>query len=260
MARYITCISGKGGVGKSTTAMNLAAALNLHGKDTTLIDANFTTPNIGIYLGVPILPKTIHEVLSNKSSIENATYIHKSGTKVVPGNISLASLDNVKPQMFKNRIKSLDKKNDFVIIDAAAGLGREALASLEAGNEIIVVTSDELPGVADALKTVRVAQELKKEVLGVVVNRQKDKGMSTQDIEEMLELPVIATIPEDEKMREALDMRDAIVNTHPTSKAAYAYKKLASYVTGDPFYEEPAEQPKEGKSIIMKLLDAFGLT
>src|SRR3989338_1064574 len=128
MARFITIIAGKGGVRKSTTSINLASSLNMMGKTTTIIDANLTTPNVGIYLGVPVVPKTLHDVLAGKFEINEATYIHKSGTKIIPGSLSLDALSNIKPAMLKKKIKDLDKTNDFVIIDAAAGLGREALA------------------------------------------------------------------------------------------------------------------------------------
>ena len=58
VSRIIGCISAKGGVGKTTSAINLAAALNYFGKDVTLVDANLTSPNVGIYLGTPISPVT----------------------------------------------------------------------------------------------------------------------------------------------------------------------------------------------------------
>jgi len=59
ISRVIGCISAKGGVGKTTSAINLAAALHVFGKDVILVDANLTTPNVGVYLGVPIAPVTL---------------------------------------------------------------------------------------------------------------------------------------------------------------------------------------------------------
>ena len=51
MTKVVCCISGKGGVGKSTTSINLGLALHQYGKNTAVLDANLTTPNIGVYLG-----------------------------------------------------------------------------------------------------------------------------------------------------------------------------------------------------------------
>lgn len=259
MARFITIISGKGGVGKSACSINLASALNMLGKSTTIVDANLTTPNVGIYLGMPVLPRTIHDVLAGKRDIDDATYIHRSGTKVIPGNLSLESLGSVKPGMLKKKIQPLSATNDFIIIDAAAGLGREAVAGIEAADEILIVTNDELPAIADALKTVKVCEELKKEVTGVIVNRRKENGVRIKDIEQMLERPVISIIPEDENMREALTKRDAIVHTHPASDAAYGFRKLANFLAGNPYYEEMMVK-QDNRGFMQKMLDALGIT
>ena len=157
------CISGsKGGIGKTTTAINLALSLNNKGKSVILVDANFTSPNVGIYLGHPVTPKSIHEVLSNKIGIEEAMYIHRSGLKLIPGNISLSSLSTVNPDKLKSKVSFLKKDYDFVIIDSAAGLGKESLSALESCDEALIVLNPELPSVTDALKSIRVAQELGK--------------------------------------------------------------------------------------------------
>ena len=64
--RFIGCLAAKGGVGKTTSSINLSAALGHFGKSVILVDGNLTTPNVGIYLGVPIAPVTLHDVLRGK--------------------------------------------------------------------------------------------------------------------------------------------------------------------------------------------------
>jgi len=74
MTKIITLVSGKGGCGKTTTSINLGIALTYFNKDVTVVDADLTTPNIGIHLGVPLVPINLHHVLQNKHSIDEAIY------------------------------------------------------------------------------------------------------------------------------------------------------------------------------------------
>src|SRR3989338_5540064 len=152
MTKLITITSGKGGVGKTTTAINLGAAINGLGKEVVILDANLTTPNVGLHLGAPIVPVTLNHVLSGKAKIDDAIYEHGSGTKIVPSSLSIKDLRNLNHKRLKDIGKRLKKMADYVIYDSAAGLGEEAIASMEAADELIIVTNPEIPAVTDALK------------------------------------------------------------------------------------------------------------
>ena len=240
MARIITITSGKGGVGKTTTAINLGAALNYFGKEVVILDGNLTTPNVGLHLGAPIVPISLNHVLLGKAKISDAIYEHSSGTKIVPSSLSFRELKRLNHGKLKEVGKKLRKMADFVIFDSAAGLGPEAIASLEAGDELIIVTNPEIPAVTDALKTSKLIEQLGKEVKGVIVTRVR--GLKTEmplaNIRDLLELPILGVIPEEKYMQTALVMKDAIVHTHPHSKASRAYKRLASKIAGDVNYKD----------------------
>jgi septum site-determining protein MinD len=240
MGRVIAIISGKGGVGKTVTSINLAASLNKINKNVILVDGNFTTPNVALSLGSPVVPITLNHVLAGRRKIHEAIYQHHSGTKIVPSSISLKSLKNTNLENFPKALKDLKKLAEIVIIDSAAGLGKEALASLENADDIIIVTNPEMPAVTDALKTIKLAEQLKKNVAGVILTRTRNdnKEMQIKNIMNLLEKPIIGIVPEDDYVRESIMIRDAVVHTRPKSKASRAYKKIAYKLVGEELEEE----------------------
>ena len=95
MSKIYAIVSGKGGTGKTTSAINLGTSLNHLGEDVLIIDGNLATPNIGIHLGAPIVPITLNHVLNGKAKIEEAIYEHESGTKIIPASLSLKQAEKI---------------------------------------------------------------------------------------------------------------------------------------------------------------------
>ncbi|MCK5333089.1 MAG: AAA family ATPase, partial [Candidatus Aenigmarchaeota archaeon] len=173
MTRVIAVSSGKGGVGKTTMTSNLGVALNDFGQKAVVVDTNLTTPNLGFHLGVPLYPKTLHDVMKGEASIDDATYIHPSGLKVIPAGISMADLKSTNPKNLSKAVISLVGDHDVVLLDSAAGLGKESMAGIHAADELLVVTNPQLPAVTDALKAIKVSEEEGTKVIGVVLNKIK---------------------------------------------------------------------------------------
>ena len=240
MTKVITITSGKGGVGKTTTAINLGSAINQFGRDVIVVDANLTTPNVGLHLGAPIVPVSLNHVLLGKAKISDAIYEHESGTKIIPSSLSFRELRNLQHERLKEVTKRLKKMTDFVILDSAAGLGDEAIAAFEAADEIVLVTNPEIPAVTDALKASKLAEQLGKEVRGVIVTRVR--GIKTEmpvaNIKDMLELPILGVIPEDSNVPISVLMKNALILTHPKSRASRAYRKVAAKIIGKSDYIE----------------------
>ncbi|MEA3248186.1 MAG: cell division ATPase MinD [Nanoarchaeota archaeon] len=240
MARIIVINSGKGGVGKTTTAINLGVSLNKLGKEVIIVDANLNTPNIGLQLGAPIVPVTLNHVLKGTANVEEAIYEHSSGTKIVPSSLSIEELTKFNTKKIPGVAKELGKMCEYVIIDSAAGFGEEVIASLDAADEIIIVTNPEMPAVTDALKAVKVARKMGKEINGIVVTQHRNANyeMSLPSIKSMLESQIIGVVPEDKSVKEALNLRDAVVHTHPRSKVAKKYYEIARKVSGEKIDEK----------------------
>ena len=224
--KTIAIVSGKGGVGKTTSAINLSAYLTSLGYNVLLVDANVNTPDVGLSLGAPVVPISLQHVLSGKNNAEDAIYTHHSGIKVMPSSLSISS-------DIKNLGKVIGKlKNfDFVIIDSAAGLGDDVISAIKASDECLVVTNPELPALAGALKTINAAEQLKKSILGVLVTRKAKNQLSLKNVRAMLGYPIIGVIPEDDKVKESQLDKDTLVR-FPRSNASKGYKKLALNITG----------------------------
>jgi septum site-determining protein MinD len=244
MKKIIVITSGKGGVGKTTTAINLGAAINHFGKDVLVIDGNLSTPNIGIHLNSPEVPVNLNDVLSKDSDAFEAVYEHESGMKIMPSSLSVTELEKLKPEKMFDFKDEFKKISDYVILDSAAGLGNEATAAIKMADELIIVTNPEMPAIADALKTVKLAERLNIPVRGVIMTRvRKDKiEMQPETVKDMLEIPVIGMIPEDLTIKEALNLKDAIIHTHPQSKPSRAYKEIAAQIV-DVEYDSEKDKP-----------------
>ncbi len=256
MSKIIVITSGKGGVGKTTTAINLGAAINYFGKEALIIDANISTPNIGIYLNSPEVPVNLNHVLLEKAEPYEAVYEHESGLKIMPSSLSISELKKIKPERMKNFKEDFKKLSEYIIVDSAAGLGNEAISALELADELIIVTNPEMPAITDALKTIKLAEQMKKPVIGIIMTRvRKDKiEMQPESVKEMLDVPVIGMIPEDIKMKESQSMKDAVIHTHPKSKSARAYKEIAAQLIDVPYN---SDDDREG--VIERVLKRLGL-
>jgi septum site-determining protein MinD len=240
MARIISVISGKGGVGKTTTVSNLGAALVKKGKNVIIIDANVTTPNLSLHLGIPFYPITLHDVLKGKIPIEAAMYEHSSGMRVIPASLSSDAVKNINIEKLESVLWNLLGRADIIIVDSAAGLGKEALTAMKLADELIVVTNPDVPAVTDALKTIKIAEENDVKVLGIVLNRYRGKKyeMPLSEIKSMLGVPILTIVPEDLAVPNSIKNRKPVVHHKPNCGASIAFKKLASKIAGEPFIEE----------------------
>ena len=254
MKKVIVITSGKGGVGKTTTSINLGAAINYFGKEALVIDANLSTPNVGIHLNSPEVPINLNHVLSKKAEVSEAVYEHESGLKILPSSLSINELEKIKPERMKDFKEDFKAIAEYVIIDSAAGLGIEARAVIEMSDELIIVTNPEIPAIADALKTIKLAEKLKKNVIGIIITRVKRNKteMQPETVREMLEVPILGMIPEDITIQKSLNERDAVIHTDPKSKSARAYKEIAANLIRVE-YDSDKDRERRLKRILQKL-------
>ena len=230
MQRIIGVVSGKGGVGKTVTSLNVALALHQLGEKVTVVDADTTVSNIGLHLGFYRFSTELQDVLNGTADIATATYMHHTGLRLIPSSINLESLD---ADITKLR-SVLSQLEGIVIIDSPPGLDRDTRYVMDACDDILLVTNPEIPTVTNALKVARVAYEMKKNVLGLVMNRMTGSKweLKVKEVEIMCECPVIGTIPEDQRVKQSIFEKLPLVAHSPYSKASLEYKRLASRLVG----------------------------
>ena len=254
-SKTIGVISIKGGVGKTTTVINLGTALSNFGRDVIILDANLSTPNIGIHLGTPSVPITLNDVLEGKKKIRDAAYIHPSGLKVILSSIALERYKEEHILKLKDAINDLEGASEVVIIDAAAGLGKEAKTAIAVADEAIIVTTPDLPSVTDALKTIKTSEKLGTKIIGIVVTKVNNDNleMTLRNVETILEKPIIGVIPNDNSIRKSLYLKNPVNYTHPTSGASVAYKKLAAKLIGERYISSIEEEEPLYKYVLRRL-------
>ncbi|MBS3105884.1 AAA family ATPase [Candidatus Woesearchaeota archaeon] len=237
--KIIGIISLKGGVGKTSTVANLGAVLATNfNKKILVIDANFSAPNLGLHVGLVDPKTTIHDVMLNKASINEAIYKHDSGFHLIPGAYISRKLN---PSKLKQKISFLKDYYDVILIDSSPTLNEELLATMMASDELFVVTSPDYPTLSTTLRAVKLAKQKKVPITGLILNRVRGKKfeLGIKDIEDASQVPVLGVLPEDIKVPESIYCTTPVSLYKPTSSSAIGFKKLAARIIGEK-YEEHA--------------------
>lgn len=253
MTKTIGIISIKGGVGKTTVATNLGAVLaNEFGKKVLLVDANFSAPNLGLHLGVVKPEKaTIHDVILGRASPEKATYVHDAGFHFMPG--SLVASGSVDIYALKKKLRDFKNNYDIVLLDSSPTLNSEILATMLASDELLVVASPDYPTLSCTIRAIKLAKQKNVPITGIVLNRKRGKNfeLTLKDIEDLSEAPVLAVIPDSDKVLEALANATPAALYEPMHKVSIEYKKLAACLIGEKF-DDPRLLSKLGKMFSFK--------
>lgn len=222
MAKRIGVISGKGGVGKTTLAVNLSAAFQALGENTLLVDANLTNPHVGLSLGSGRYPHTVYDALTGTADHEQTVQLHECGLKLAPGDPygRVQDADLAKLAGYNNLA-------DIVVYDAPPAAHEHVLNTAD---QFIVVTNTQPTALADAQRLIRTLQERQKTITGVVVNKNAEHPRSIEVVEATLGVPVVATIPYDERFENATARRTPYVHLYPNRKASKAITELAARI------------------------------
>ena len=250
LARVITVTSGKGGVGKSNTAINLACQFRKLGQRVIILDADFGLANIEIMFGT--VPKhNLCDLIYQGKSITDIITWGPMDIGFISGGSGIAGLSNLSRDYLNYIIQNLARMDaiaDVIIIDTGAGISDAVLDFLVASGEILVVATPEPTSITDSyslLKALNSHPRYSREESGIKVIANKVSSVEEGEImfnklnsvvNRYLKLPItyLGAIPQDSHL-EAAVMQQMPVSMQ-NSKSAKAYEKMA-YTLMDKEYD-----------------------
>ncbi len=231
LAKTLGIVSIKGGVGKTTTAVNLGAALAGFGKKVLLVDADFSSPNLALHLGIVNPKRTLHHVFEGKITAQEAVHSYSENIDVLPCSLMGGK---VNPFLLRDKLARLKHTYDYIIVDAAPTLNAEMLATILASDELLVVTSPDYPTLSATMHAVKAAQKEKTPIAGLVVNKIRGKKFELKpaEIEEATGAKILGVVGDDVGVLESVaEMKPAMLHK-PRGKSAKAFKEIAAKVAG----------------------------
>ncbi len=206
MAKKIVIASGKGGVGKTTVAVNLGVALSNLGLRIALVDLDFGLNNLDVVMGVENrVVFDLLDVFEGRCRLKQAL-VQSNDRKnlfVLPsGKIDFSK--RITGQNVKLLIEKMNSVFDYVIIDSPAGIDLGFHRAVSCADEALIVVTPNLTSLRDADKVVSILQSYKLEKVSLVVNRARGdliinkKMISPHDIEQLLKTKLIAILPEED--------------------------------------------------------------
>lgn len=252
MTRFVGVVGSKGGVGKTTMALNLGAALVGFGRHCIVVDANISSPNVGLFLGSSNLPGTLHDVLKGDKTIKEVAYSHPSGLKIIPGSINVEDsvLDSDK---LSNTLRDLEGCAEIVLVDTGSCLNCLS-GVLDAVDSVLIISTAYTASIAEVMKTKTFVEKQGKKVLGVLLNnvRGSRTELNIQNIQSLTGLPVIGTVPFSVDVIHSVALKHPVLYSHPNSEVIPVLKEVASFLIG--------QQYKTGHTSFKDLLKMrFGL-
>lgn len=240
--RSVAITGGKGGVGKTTVAVNLALALAEAGRKTLLLDTDLGLANVDVLLG--LTPRfTLADVVAGRCSIEETLLETAHGLLVVPAASGKRHMTELSPAEHLGLIRAfseLERPLDHLVIDTAAGLGESVLTFSQAAQEIIVVVCNEPASITDAYALIKVlSRERGITRVHVLANMTRSAGEGRELFEKLsrvtdrfldVQVDFLGQVPYDEWMRRAIQRQQPVVQAYPAAVSAMALRALAEKV------------------------------
>ncbi|TCK18392.1 flagellar biosynthesis protein FlhG [Thiogranum longum] len=238
MTRFVSITSGKGGVGKTSIAVNLSMQLAQRGKRVCLIDADWGLANVNVMLR--LRPQhTLEDVIVSGLSVDAIMLRNIQGVDILPGSSGSERMARLSPEQLgrlANAMQALENY-DFVIIDSSSGIARNVLALSLASPEVLMVITPEPTSMTDAYALLKLLYaESYQGRVQVIVNHSRNHSVGRHSYDRFrevvefylkLRLPLLGLVQEDERMQKAVLKQQALSSHSPESVAARDIGSLA---------------------------------
>lgn len=237
--KVVAVSGGKGGVGKSSVAINLGTALCQLGRKVMVLDADLGLANVDVLLGLRARFNLEH-VIDGECALDDVILTAPSGLHVVPaspGSFSMANLGRRRQAGLIYAFSTLFEPLDVLLIDTAAGLSESVLTFSQASQRVIVVVCDEPASLTDAYGLIKVLRRRQSGCrLEVVTNMTRDAGHGRALYEKLARVchrflgispSFLGNVPHDDALRCAVQRQTAVIEAYPQSPSARQFKKLA---------------------------------
>jgi len=247
----IAITGGKGGIGKSNVAVNIAAAMGSASRNVLLLDADLQLGNVERLLNLQA-QYNLSDVVSGDRQLDEVVVQGPTGVKVIvgaSGAIKMARLSQIEHTNLIYQFSELHTDADTLIIDIATGLSDSVLSFSRAAREVVVVVCDEPTAIQDAYTTIRVLYEsCQVRRFRVVANKTESSRHGLDLYAKLLRhtdrhldvlLDFCGSIPFDPQVKLAVCQQRCVVEAYPRSPAALAFRKLAARMDRWPKPTEP---------------------
>ncbi len=237
---------GKGGVGKTNVAVNLAVGLGRLGRRVTLLDSALGLANSDITFGVK--PRqTLLDVLTGNATLSEVVVETADGVNIVPassGEPEFASLGMQHCMGLVHAFSELAGSMDTLVIDTAAGISNEVVCFLSAAQHVMLVVCNEPTSISGAYALIKILSEsYGVEKIRIVSNMVRSKRDGAEAFSKLsmvcerflsVELEHCATLPFDEYLRRAVRRQAPVMRAYPRSPVSRAFEQLADQVASWP--------------------------
>lgn len=242
--RTLAITSGKGGVGKSVIAVNLAVALARLGLRICLLDGNLGVGNVDLLCGLNGYWNLSH-VVTGARQIADICLEGPAGVRVVPGASGIVEIADCPPAtqaQLLEQFQLLEAEHDILLIDTGSGIHRLVRQFALAADQVLIVTTPEPTSIADAYATIKAVNSPQGPELSVVVN-QSTEAQAERILERIhatartflrTGLSLGSGIPHDPAVPQSVQARRPFVELSPNSPASRAVSRLAEKLAGQP--------------------------